>query len=105
MIRYIHQLPETTSVEAGDAVPLERYVAAESRWRTYRIAASRLGGQPLVYPGSGAVWTINHGLGRRVSVTVTTLGGVEVEALVEHVDDNTVRVLFNQEFSGFVIIE
>lgn len=104
MIRYIHQLPEVTSVESGDLVPLERYTAAESRWVTRSIRADRLGLQPRVYPGSGSVWIITHNLGRHVGVIVTTLGGFEVDAAIEHVDENTVRVLFNQDFSGFAVI-
>lgn len=48
-----------------------------------------------------AEWVINHNLGRRPLVAVTTTGGVEVEANIIHQSENQARVYFEQPFSGY----
>ena len=45
-------------------------------------------------------WTINHNLGRRPFVSVLSSGGVEVEALVTHLNANQARVDFVTAYAG-----
>lgn len=51
-----------------------------------------------------AVWTVNHNLGRRVGVEVTTLGGVAVNAAVQQTSLNQVVVQFATATAGYAII-
>jgi hypothetical protein len=50
------------------------------------------------------VWTINHNLGRRVSVSVFTTGGVEMLAQVTTISTNQVQVSFDGPFAGYAVI-
>lgn len=50
------------------------------------------------------VWTINHNLGRGVTVDVFTAGGAAVMADVLLVSDNQAQVLFDQPMAGYAII-
>jgi hypothetical protein len=45
-------------------------------------------------------WSIPHNLGYRPTVTVTTLGGVQVEVEVTHLSVNTLTVSFLVANSG-----
>lgn len=48
-----------------------------------------------------SLWTIAHNLGRRPSVSVTTVGGVGVmEPEVLHLSDNTLTLTFDDPLSG-----
>jgi hypothetical protein len=47
-------------------------------------------------------WIVNHGLGYKPSVTVYTIGGVEVEAEVVHISDYQLRVRFSSPQTGYV---
>jgi hypothetical protein len=65
------------------------------------------GGATYVYDRAGvpaATWTIAHGLGRRVHVTVVADDGLEVDSDVEHVDLNTTVITFATPFSGTALI-
>lgn len=45
-------------------------------------------------------WTLAHNMGKEPSVTVKDNSGDEVEAFVNHVDDNNLTITFNVAFSG-----
>lgn len=65
------------------------------------------GGATYVYDRAGvpaATWTIAHGLGRRVHVTVAGDDGREVEADVDNPDLNTTVITFATPFSGTALI-
>ena len=49
-------------------------------------------------------WTVNHNLGRRVGVEITTLGGVAVSAAVQQTSLNQVVVQFTAATAGYAII-
>ena len=51
-----------------------------------------------------AEWVVNHNLGRLVSVTVLSPGGVEVEAEVVQVSVNQTRVFFNLPQTGKTLV-
>lgn len=71
------------------------------------VAAPSGGGSTDTYQVhvcSGSTWVVHHNLGRKPIVKVLTYGGFEVEALIEHVDNNTLRVHMNSGFSGVVIL-
>jgi len=46
-------------------------------------------------------WIVNHGLGYKPSVSVYTIGGVEVEAEVVHISDSQLRVRFGSPQRGY----
>lgn len=48
-----------------------------------------------------ATWNINHNLGYRPSVSVFSVGGVEVNAEVVHLSNNQTQVSFNTPYAGF----
>jgi hypothetical protein len=80
--------PPSTSVEALkgrvdtlEAVAARSYVHAQTAARTE--------------------WIVNHGLGYKPSVTVYTIGGVEVEAEVVHISDYQLRVRFASPQTGY----
>jgi hypothetical protein len=68
--------------------------------------AGPVGGSPLVFTQitPAASWAVNHNRGRRVSVTVLSPGGVEVDAAVTNVSDNQVQIDFAAPASGQAII-
>lgn len=47
-----------------------------------------------------AVWTVNHNLGKRPSVTVEDSAGTDVVGEVDHVNANTLTITFTAGFSG-----
>lgn len=49
---------------------------------------------------ASAIWTIDHGLGRKPSVSFTDSGGNEVEGDVEHPSVNQTIGSFSSPFSG-----
>lgn len=51
-------------------------------------------------------WTVVHNFGRRVSVTVTTVGGVTVRAAEQQTTPfNIITLYFAQPLSGFALVE
>jgi hypothetical protein len=50
-------------------------------------------------------WIVNHNLGRRVSATVTNLGGVSLICDIQVVDNNQVIVNHASDIAGYVVIE
>lgn len=48
-------------------------------------------------------WVVNHNLGFRPNIMVTTLGGVEVEANVVHISINQVQVQFDLPATGLAL--
>lgn len=49
------------------------------------------------------VWIVNHNFGRKpTSVQILSPGGVEVVADVVHIDDDQLRILFVQPYTGYV---
>jgi hypothetical protein len=69
--------------------------------------AGPAGGATYLYDRAGvpaATWTIVHGLGRRVHVTIAGDDGREVDSDVQHVDSNTIVITFAEPFSGTALI-
>lgn len=50
-------------------------------------------------------WTVNHNLGWNPQVTILTLGGVEIEAAINHTSVNQFVVTFAVVQSGYAIYE
>jgi hypothetical protein len=53
---------------------------------------------------AAATWIVNHGLGLRPAVQVTTVGGVTMLAEVVHVDANQLHIVFAQPMAGQAIL-
>jgi len=51
-------------------------------------------------PTPQILWTLAHNMGKFPSVTVLNTSGDEVEAFVNHVDDNNLSITFNTATSG-----
>jgi hypothetical protein len=51
---------------------------------------------------AAALWTVDHNLGRKPSVSVRNLSDVEVFATVEHANDNRLFVIFGRSATGRV---
>lgn len=47
-------------------------------------------------------WTVNHGLNRRVSVSVVDLSDQAIVAQITWIDDNTVQIDTNSPAAGYV---
>lgn len=84
--------------QAGDVVAFNG-----ERWTVSPNATGGAGGTDFFQhdqPSPAPVWTINHNLGRRPSVTVRSVGGLKVEPDILHVSDNQVQILFSAPFAG-----
>lgn len=46
------------------------------------------------------VWNVTHNLGKFPSVTILDSNDIEVEALVSHIDNNSLIINFNAAFAG-----
>ena len=55
-----------------------------------------------VFSSAASIWTVNHNLGYRPNVQVLTLGGLEIEALVQHTSVNQAVVHFSSAQTGRV---
>lgn len=65
------------------------------------------GGEHFIYDRNGvpaATWTVEHGLGRRVHVTVMAADGTEVTTDVVSPDLNTTVITFAAPFAGVAVI-
>jgi len=51
--------------------------------------------------GASAIWTINHALDKKCSVTVVDSAGTVVVGEVDYTDSNTTTITFNSAFSGY----
>jgi hypothetical protein len=49
---------------------------------------------------ASSTWTINHNLGFRPNVSVTTMGGAEVLAEVLHISVNQTQITFDSPLAG-----
>lgn len=49
---------------------------------------------------ASALWTVDHGLNKKPSVTVTDSGGAEVMGAVAYVSSNQLTIEFSAAFSG-----
>ena len=49
---------------------------------------------------ASAIWTVNHGLGKRPSVTIFDSAGDQVEGHVSHIDANNLTIAFSAAFAG-----
>jgi hypothetical protein len=56
------------------------------------------------FPTPQTVWVVAHNLGRYPVVHVTTLGGVEIDAVVQHESENLLRVYHTTPMAGRVIL-
>lgn len=50
------------------------------------------------------VWTIQHNLGKKPSVTVIDTAKTVVEGVVDYINDNTLTITFNYPFSGYATL-
>lgn len=66
-------------------------------WVAGSFAASRYTHSQAV---ASTLWTVNHNLGYRPTVTIFSVGGVEVEAGILHASLNQVQLSFNVAVSG-----
>ena len=55
-------------------------------------------------PTPATTWTVNHNLGRPISATVYSVGGLELEAEVVTVSPNQIQVLFTIATAGSAVI-
>lgn len=46
-------------------------------------------------------WTVNHGRGKRVAVSITDSYGNAITGDITYVDDNTIEITFHYLYSGF----
>ncbi len=56
------------------------------------------------FPAPQTVWVVAHNLGRYPVVHVTTLGGAEIDAVVQHESENLLRVYHTTPMAGRVIL-
>jgi hypothetical protein len=56
------------------------------------------------FPTPQTVWVVAHNLGRYPVVHVTTLGGAEIDAVVQHESENLLRVYHTTPMAGRVIL-
>ncbi|WP_027480511.1 hypothetical protein [Deinococcus pimensis] len=85
-----------TAVVQPQPPPLVAAIATAGRTSPSVTNASYLHNQAV----PSDVWTINHNLGFKPLVQVYTLGGVEVDAEVQHLNSNQVRVSFVIPLAG-----
>ena len=85
-------------IEAGDLLTISNPGGISGNMR---ISKNVLRHEEL---SAESVWTINHNLGRAVTVDVFTSGGARTIADVVLVSDNQAQVLFDQPMAGYAII-
>lgn len=88
----LYPIPETYSANKIIETDDKMFVSAEEK--------SRIDGYIHDQIASSKNWTINHGLNKYPSVAVADSAGSIVIGDVKYIDDNTVTVRFNSEFSG-----
>ena len=47
------------------------------------------------------LWTISHNMGFKPVVSIYTVGGLEIEGLVQHLSNNTLTISFSVSIAGF----
>lgn len=52
-----------------------------------------------------SLWTINHNLGYRPQVQVFSVGGLRIEADIQHISVNQYQITFVQPVAGFTIYQ
>jgi hypothetical protein len=83
--------------ERADGVPLPMVVAVLEGGSVARYTHTQ--------SAASALWTVNHNLGFiPSSVSVRTVGGVEVEAGVTHISINQLNIEFAVPFAGTALI-
>lgn len=50
---------------------------------------------------ASSTWTVSHNLGYRPDVSITSLGGILVDAEVNHLSNNQLQIIFDIPFSGY----
>ena len=53
---------------------------------------------------SATVWTINHNMGLKPNVKLEDLVGNDIQGAIDFIDNNTVRVTFNQAVAGIAYL-
>lgn len=87
----------------GDVAPLDYDATSNNRhWRGAYVGGAGAIDKHYTHdqPVAAATWTMNHGLGKRPSVTVVDSAGTEVKGEIIYDDLNTCRALFSAPFSG-----
>lgn len=86
------------SIESGDLITIENAdgVAGNPKIGKTVLLHEELSPEP--------VWTINHNLGRKVTVDVFTAGGARVMSDVLLVSDNQAQVIFDNPMAGYAVI-
>ena len=54
----------------------------------------------FVQQTAATVWTINHNMGLKPNVKLEDLLGNDIQGAIDFIDNNTVRVTFNQAVAG-----
>jgi hypothetical protein len=95
----LRHLVETITGRPFDNPPSTSIEAIRGRVDALEASATRSYVHAQTTPQ--AEWIVNHGLGYKPSVSVYTLGGVEVEAEVVHISDFQLRVRFGSPQTGY----
>lgn len=104
--------PEHVIVEVGVPGPpgLSAYQSAvaggfggpEAEWLASLIGTSN-GQYQHTQSTPAATWTVNHDLGYRPNVQLTTLGGREILGEIQHISINQVIVYLDSPLAGLAI--
>jgi hypothetical protein len=97
----------TIDFDIGDVViVLDNLAALDVEFTTFVVTQTIGGGGSSAFvhtqASASSLWTVPHNLGYRPSVSVTTVGGVEVlGSEVLHLSDNTLTLTFDDSFAGY----
>jgi hypothetical protein len=69
-----------------------------------RVTGTSPAAYQFTQASAASTWTINHNLNRNVTVSVYTVGGVEMLAQVIKTSLNQVQVLLDEALTGFAVI-
>lgn len=88
--------------------PTPVVVEATDQQVILEVAAFGASAVPSTYthdqPGALSSWIINHNLGRKVDVTLYSVGGVEMLADITHTSVNQAIVSFVQATAGTALV-
>lgn len=97
--RVVVRMPELRRVVVSS--PATRQVVSVGRQGPPGIPGSPGAGFVHSQPSAEAEWIVNHNLGVRPSVAVIDTGGNEIDAAVQHVSLNQLRIYFVTPTAGF----
>lgn len=83
-----------------------KYGDGATAWNSLAYAADGgLAAYTHTQGSASATWTINHNLGRKVSVTLFTVGGMQMLGDVTHTSINQAVVNFASAVAGSALVE